>query len=150
MSKPYFLLIPGSFAPAELYDDFIELARANGVDIKALPLATVGLSSGKERDTPPASMYDDAALIAKEVEALADEGREVILIPHSYGGIPATESTKGLSVQERQKQGKKGGLIRLAYKTVLLPSPGHSAIDTLQGPQEEGSGMVSDVSAHNL
>ncbi|KAI1110096.1 Alpha/beta hydrolase fold-1 [Nemania sp. NC0429] len=130
MSKPYFIIVPGSFAPASLYDEFVELARANGIDIKAMNLKTVRV--GKASDAPAPSMYDDAAAIAREVEALADEGREVILIPHSYGGVPATESAKGLSIQERQKQGKKGGLKRIAYKTVVLPSPGQSAQDVLE------------------
>lgn len=151
MSKPYFLIVPGSFAPAGLYDNFVELVRANGLDIKAIHLETVGLEPGKGRDTQPANMYDDAALIAKEVEALADEGREVILIPHSYGGMPATESTKGLSVQERQKKGKKGGLIRLAYKTVLLTTPGHSAMEVLEPPPDnESPAFDADVSAQSI
>ncbi|KAI0478138.1 Alpha/beta hydrolase fold-1 [Xylaria cf. heliscus] len=145
MSKPYILLSTGSFAPASLYDDLVARVKAHGYDMKALHLPTVGLGPGVGRDTPPATMYDDAAFIAKEIEALADAGREIVLIGHSYGGMPATESTKGLSVQERQKQGKKGGLVRLAYMTVLLINPGHSASQVFP-PQPEGQepGMLPD------
>ncbi|KAI0908724.1 Alpha/beta hydrolase fold-1 [Ustulina deusta] len=145
MSKPYFLLATGSFVPAPFYDDLVDRMRAHGYDMKALQLPTVGLAPGQGRDTPPATMYDDAALIAKEVESLADTGREIILVGHSYGGMPATESTKGLSVQERQKEGKKGGIVRLAYKTVLLTSPGHSASEVLAPePKDEPSKMQLD------
>ncbi|KAI0399120.1 Alpha/beta hydrolase fold-1 [Xylaria palmicola] len=147
MSKPYFVLVTGSFAPAVLYDDLVARIKAHGYDMKALHLPTVGLAPGQGRDTPPATMYDDAAFIAKEVEALADAGREIILIAHSYGGIPATESTKGLSVAERQKQGKKGGIVRLAYKTVLLIEPGHSAMEVFSTPSEQteaGSASAPD------
>ncbi|KAF2967418.1 hypothetical protein GQX73_g6173 [Xylaria multiplex] len=134
MSKPYFLLVPGSFAPAPFYDDLVYRVRAHGYDMKALQLATAGLKAGEGRDTPPATMYDDAALIAKEVEALADAGREVILVAHSYGGMPATESINGLSVQARKKEGKIGGVVRLAYKTVLVTTLGHSAAEVLPPP----------------
>ncbi|KAI0440534.1 Alpha/beta hydrolase fold-1 [Xylaria telfairii] len=145
MSKPYILLVTGSFARASLYDDLVARVKAHGYDMKALQLPTVGLGPGIGRDTPPATMYDDAALIAKEIEALADAGREVVLVAHSYGGMPATESTKGLSVQERQKQGKKGGLVRLAYKTVLLTKPGHSAFEVLPPPAEgEAPSLIPD------
>ncbi|KAI0534350.1 Alpha/beta hydrolase fold-1 [Xylaria digitata] len=145
MSKPYFLLVTGSFAPAPFYDDIVYRVRAHGYDMKALQLATVGLKPGEGRDTPPATMYDDAALIAREVEALADAGREVILVAHSYGGMPATESIKGLSVQARKKEGKRGGVFRLAYKTVLLTSPGHSSSEVLPPPSaDEPSRMQMD------
>ncbi|KAI0423735.1 Alpha/beta hydrolase fold-1 [Xylaria sp. FL1042] len=138
MSKPYFLLVTGSFAPAPFYDNLVSRVKEHGYDIKALQLPTVGLGPGQGRDTPPATMYDDAALIAKEVEALADAGREIILVAHSYGGMPATESTKGLSVKERQKEGKKGGIVRIAYKTVLLTTPGHSASEVIPPPPQDG------------
>ncbi|GAP93475.1 hypothetical protein SAMD00023353_13300020 [Rosellinia necatrix] len=134
MSKPFFVLSTGSFAPPAFYDNLVDRLGENGYEMKVLHLPSVGRAAGEGRDTPPGTMYEDAALIAKEVEALADAGKEVILVAHSYGGMPATESTKGLSVQERLKQGKKGGLVRLAYKTVLLTNPGHSASDVLGTP----------------
>src|SRR5205085_5835564 len=116
-------------------------------DIKVLHLPSVGLGPGIGRDTPPATMYDDAAFIAKEMENLADAGKEIILVAHSYGGMPATQSTKGLSVQERQKEGKKGGLVRIAYKTVLLTTPGHAAYEPLASLPQEGRPMpVPEVS----
>ncbi|KAI1276062.1 Alpha/beta hydrolase fold-1 [Xylaria sp. FL0933] len=144
MSKPYFLFVTGSFAPAPFYDTLVDGVKAHGYDMKALQLPTVGLGPGQGRDTPPATMYDDAALVAKEVEALADAGREIILVAHSYGGMPATESTKGLSVKDRQKVGKQGGIVRIAYKTVLLTTPGGSATDVIAPPQDGTSHMQMD------
>jgi len=149
-TKPFFLLVTGSFAPPRLYDNLVEAMKEKGYELKAIHLPTVGLGPGQGRDTPPPTMYDDAVHIAKEIEALADAGREVILIAHSYGGIPATESTKGLSVTERQKAGKKGGLVRLAYKTVLLTTPGHAAYEVLSDmPQEGRPRLETDVSTYS-
>lgn len=132
MSPPIVVLVPGSFALPEFYDELFSVVRADGVEIKGLHKPSVGLSAGEGRpDIPPPTMYDDAAHIAGEVEKLADQGREVILLGHSYGGVPVSESTKGLSKKERQTQGKKGGLIALGYLTCLVPEVGASALDVL-------------------
>ena len=82
-------------------------------------------------------MYADAAFIAQEIEKLADEGKDVILIGHSYGGVPLSESTKGLGKEEREKEGKKGGVVRLGYLTALVPPVGTSAGGVLAGVPEE-------------
>ena len=76
-------------------------------------------------------MYDDADYIAKEVGKLADEGKDVIVVPHSYGGVPTSQSTKGLGKEEREKAGKKGGIVNIAYMTCLVPAVGKSAMDVL-------------------
>ncbi|KAI1130818.1 alpha/beta-hydrolase [Nemania abortiva] len=133
MSKPYIVFVTGSFAPPPFYDNIVALIKDKGYEIKVLHLPTVGLGPGKGRPGPPPSMYDDADFIAKEVETLADAGREIVLFAHSYGGMPATQSTKGLSIQERQKAGKTGGIKRLAYKTVILTDVGQSSLDFFKG-----------------
>ncbi|KAI0411313.1 Alpha/beta hydrolase fold-1 [Xylaria grammica] len=136
MSQPYFLFVTGSFVPPPFYDDLVEKVRAQGHDIKVLHLPTVGSAPGKPGITPAPTMYDDAALVAKEAKALADAGREVILVAHSYGGFPATESIKGLSVEARKKEGKKGGIVRIAYQTALVAKPGRKAGEVLPPPEE--------------
>ncbi|KIW65443.1 hypothetical protein PV04_07702 [Phialophora macrospora] len=130
-SKPSILLIPGSFALPEFYEPVFELVRAKGYDIQGLHKPTVGLSARQPRPGPLPTMYDDAAYIAGEAEKLADEGKDVILVPHSYGGVPASQSTKGLSKKERQEAGKPGGIVSIAYLTCLTPAPGQSAKDVL-------------------
>ncbi|MCJ1435194.1 hypothetical protein MMC27_004566 [Xylographa pallens] len=144
MSKPSILLIPGSFALPEFYDPIVDAVAAQGYEIRGLHLPTVGLKTGPREGAPP-SMYDDAAFIAGEVEKLADEGKDVILIAHSYGGIPATESTKGLRKEERREKGKKGGVVALAYMTAVVPALGVSAMGVLAGlPQESQLGLPID------
>ena len=137
MSKPSILLIPGSFALPEYYDTVVEAVAAKGYEIWGLHLPSVGLETGQGREGAPPTMYDDAAFIAKEAEKLADEGKDVILIGHSYGGVPVTQSAEGLGKEERQKQGKSGGLVRLAYITSLVPAVGTSAAGVLADVTKE-------------
>lgn len=147
MSKPSIILIPGSFSLPEFYDTVVDPIAAKGYEIRALHNPSSGLKTGPREGTPP-TMYDDAAQIAAEAEKLADEGKDVILVAHSYGGTPTTESTKGLSKKERQAQGKKGGIVKLAYMTCLVPAVGVSAGGVLVGASEDSKlEMKIDVCA---
>jgi alpha-beta hydrolase superfamily lysophospholipase len=122
------IFVPGSFSPAAIYAPLAEAVKTQGLDITVVELATVGKKPG-----PNPTMYDDTAVIAAEVKKHVDQGKDVILIAHSYGGIPATEATKGLSKAEREGEGKKGGVIRLAYLTALVPAVGMAAGQSLKG-----------------
>lgn len=132
MPKPSILIIPGSFAPPDLYDPVVEQVTARGYEIRALQLPTVGLRAGAE-PTPstsrePPTMYEDAAFINSQATALADDGgKDVILVSHSYGGVPATESVRGVTKKARRALGKRGGVVRLAYMTALVPELGVAA-----------------------
>jgi hypothetical protein len=97
-------------------------------------------------------MSDDAAYIARVVERLADQEKNVLLIAHSYSGVPTTESVKGLSKNERKKNGKKGGIVHLGYITALVPEVGQSASGVLaDGPAAPQGVYTSDVSIlHNI
>jgi pimeloyl-ACP methyl ester carboxylesterase len=94
-------------------------------------------------------MYDDAEYIAELATELADQGKDIVLMSHSYGGTPASQSMKGLSRSERAKAGKKGGVVRLAYMTALVPEEGVPAGGAMadpeqDAPQENASAMVPD------
>jgi len=151
MSKPSILIVPGSFALPYIYDEVIAAVAAKGYEIRAIHIPSIGLSAGKGREGPLPSMYDDAAFIANEVEKLADGGKDVVLVGHSYGGVPVTESTKSLGKQERLQNGKTGGIVRIAYMTCLTPALGASAISMLAGvPKEQSIEMKIDVCSHSL
>ncbi|KIW09824.1 hypothetical protein PV08_11925 [Exophiala spinifera] len=145
------LFVPGSFALPEFYDPVFEKVRAKGYNIQGLHMPTVGLSASEGRPTGPGggppTMYDDAAYIATEAERLADQGTRVVIIGHSYGGVPVSQSTKGLSVADRSARGLPGGVARLAYMTCLVPGVGETAVDVLsKGPQDQQVEMDVDDS----
>lgn len=43
---------------------------------------------------------------------LVSAGKEVVLVVHSYTGLPGGEAPKGLSKKDQEAKGLKGGLIR--------------------------------------
>ncbi len=146
--KPSILLIPGSFAVPQFYDSVFDIVSKKGYNIRGLHLPSVGLSAGQPRPGSPPTMYDDATYIARETQKLVDEGDDVILVCHSYGAVPASQSTAGLSKGERQQAGKPGGIVNLAYMTCLVPALGQTAKDVLAAiPPEAQVGLTVDVSS---
>ncbi|KAI1624495.1 Alpha/beta hydrolase fold-1 [Exophiala viscosa] len=127
MSKPSILFIPGSYVLLPAYQHLLDAVSRAGYEIQGIHLPTIGLNSRQGRDGPAPSTYDDAAVIAQEAEKLADQGKDVVLMGHSYAGIPMSQSTKGLGKDERKAQGKLGGIVHLAYISCLVPAVGQSA-----------------------
>src|SRR5436190_3637998 len=64
-------------------------------------------------DPPRLGMYDDAKYVREIILKEIDAGKDVLVFMHSYGGMVGTEASKGLSKAERQKEGKKGGVVHL-------------------------------------
>ena len=75
-------------------------------------------------------MTDDAAHIHGIIDALANDGKDVLVVMHSYGGIPGTQAVKNVTRKERKEQGKKGGVMGMVYVSSLLISEGESSEDS--------------------
>lgn len=120
------LIVPAASSLPSSYSEFIRGVEAHGYDIAVLHIPSIGLASGPRPGEPP-DMYEDAAFVARHVTELAGAGNDVLLVTHSYGGTPATQSVKGLSKDERARNGKKGGVVGLAYMTSLVPEVGQPA-----------------------
>ncbi|KAH8886243.1 alpha/beta-hydrolase [Thozetella sp. PMI_491] len=131
MAKPSIVFIPGSYTPLRVYQSLFEAISKEGYEIDGIHPPTVGPSSGEGANCPAPSMYDDAAAIAQHVEKLADQGKDVIVMGHSYAGVPMSQCTEGLGKAERSARGKSGGIVQLAYMACLVPAIGHSAATLL-------------------
>jgi pimeloyl-ACP methyl ester carboxylesterase len=134
-APPSVLLVPGSFSNPDLYYTAQDLSLARGIDLHVMALPSVRVDLNDNR-TPP-SMYDDAAAIAEEIEKLSDAGQDVIVISHSYAGVPMTQATVGLGKESRKRQGKTAGLVGVAYMTSLVPDIGQNTTSLLAdiGPE---------------
>ena len=147
MAKPSIIFVPGSYVLLPIYKPLFDAVSKSGYEIIGIHPPTVGLSSRQGRDGPAPSMYEDAAVIAQEAEKLADQGKDVILMGHSYAGIPMSQSTKGLGKEERKAQGKPGGIVQLAYISCLVPAIGNSAGSLMSRfPNEKRPPVSIDVS----
>ena len=103
---PTIVLVPASFTPADVYTSFLPVLQKHGFGAVTVSLPSVGL---REDSRAPGTMLDDAAEIARVVADLYDkQGKEeVILLTHSYGGIPASESMKFVSAKNRARRERR-------------------------------------------
>ena len=129
LAKPAIVVVPGSFSPASFYADLVSALRSRGYEATVETL----LSSARSplRGEKAATMQEDAELFHAIAEKLADQGKDVVIVTHSYGGIPGTECSKGLSKEERKAIGKPGGISRFVYVTSVVPPPGKSLKDLM-------------------
>lgn len=109
MSKPTILLVPGAYHTAESFHLIIPRLEA-----LSYPLATVLLASlGKHN--PTSTYVDDVDAIHKVLLPILESGKQVVIVAHSWGAIPAAASVEGQSIEERSARGEKGGI-----KSLLL------------------------------
>ncbi|KAJ3550350.1 hypothetical protein NM208_g27 [Fusarium decemcellulare] len=123
------VIVPGSFAPAKHYNSYVQNLAQHGIEAVVVDTPSVGRREG----LPPATMSDDVNEIVKVVEGLLDDGKDVVIITHSYGGIPGTQSLEKLSRKQRSATGKTGGVDKIIYLASVVLQPGTANLD-LFGP----------------
>jgi dienelactone hydrolase len=90
-SKPSIIIVPGAWHVPKSYSKINKALESAGFVVHIPDLPTMNGSR-----PPNADMYSDAAAIHTCAEKLADAGKIVIALLHSYGGQPATEGLSGL------------------------------------------------------
>ena len=129
-----FVLVPPSFSPASFYDKVVPLLEKKG--FAAHPVDLKSVNDGEEA---PVSMYEDADKIHSVAAQLLDQGKGVVLVASSYGGIPATQATKGLGKEERRAVSKPGAVVSIVYLASFVVPEGSCINDLVAGrmPQNE-------------
>ncbi|KUI58952.1 hypothetical protein VP1G_06263 [Cytospora mali] len=112
-----FVLVPGAWHSASAFEPMAELLKTAGYNVKSIDLASCG------SEPPVEDLEPDVHLISSAIEEAADEGQNVVVFMHSYGGIVGTESCRGLGKKEREASGKKGGVVELIYCCAFMPLP---------------------------
>ena len=80
----------------------------------------------KTEPLPTGLDADIAAIRAHLVEQVEIQGRDVYLLCHSLGGAPGLSAAVGLWKSTREKQGKKGGIVRALCIGAAMSLPGES------------------------
>ena len=99
------------------------LKHEHGYNVTYVNLASWGA------DPPLVDFTDDVAVIRGAIEKAVEAGQKVLLVFHSYGGVPGTEAVKGLDVESRQREGKSGGVVRLVYCAAFMLAEGQCLAD---------------------
>lgn len=131
MSKPTFVFVPGGSHLPQVYDGVRAGLSAHAYDSIAVPLPSVG---GK----PPTEDFSkDVAATRDAVRVLVEQEKDVVVVLHSYSGIPGGEALESLGKKGREANGLKGGVVRLVYITAAIVPEGFQA-----GPRGDVSFMA--------
>lgn len=120
--KPAIVIVPASFTPPSLYKKVVEELDRHGYTTTVIHLLSVGIGL----PSAPATMAEDADHIKSITSKLAGEGKDIIMVMHSYGGICGTESAYDIIKARRAQGGKSGGITGLLYISSPVPEVGGS------------------------
>ena len=119
--KPTVLFVHGAWHTASCWD----LTRAE-LQKLSYPTEAVQLKSSGNVVT---SHLEDTAIIRKALQSLiVSEGKTVILVMHSYGGLAGSNAVHELEAAARQEKGEKGGIIHCLFVCAFLVPKGKSLI----------------------
>lgn len=78
-----------------------------------LGFPTLDLSLPSVGATPPIESFsEDVSAIRKCLTELVSNEKEIVLVVHSYSGLPSGEAPVSLGKKEREAKGLKGGVMR--------------------------------------
>lgn len=107
-TKPTFVFIPGAWHGPECYDAPAAILKKKGYGTKYVHLASVGAN-------PPLQDFSaDVESVRIAVEEVLAAGQDVVLVIHSYGGVPGSEAMKYFMDDNAGGNGR-GRIIRLAW-----------------------------------
>lgn len=139
MSKPTLIFAPGAWYPPTAFDPLIAKLPDYTCHIIAFPAV--------QQATTVTDLQLDISAVRTLVEQEADAGRDVVIVLHSWAGLPVSSALGELSKQARTKAGKEGGVVKLVFIAAFVPEVGESLLDAFGGQAEW---MIRDVNASIL
>lgn len=125
--KPTFVLIPGAWHGADIWDKVVSLLADAGYKSVAVDLPS---TSGD----PSTTFLDDVEAVRGAMVSETDGGRDVVLAVHSYGGHVGQSALKGLSANRSADTSQLSGkVIGLAMMATGFNHAGLSFIDSVGG-----------------
>ena len=128
IALPTILLVQGSFQTPLVYQKLVQGLIAQGYPTLHPELPTC--SNTESVNFPQLSLVDDALAIRTELIRLIEyEGKAVVVVMHSYGGLVGSEATtEELGYSKRQAQGLSGGVIHFFLYSAFLLDEGQSVL----------------------
>ncbi|KAH7383492.1 Alpha/beta hydrolase fold-1 [Cadophora sp. MPI-SDFR-AT-0126] len=125
--QPAILFVPGAWHSPAGFDAVRELLKPLGYATEAVALPSIGA------EPPTKTLADDSVHTRAAVVRLADAGKKVVVVTHSYGGVVGSCAVEDLGFAQRKAAGKEGGVINFVYLSAFALPKGVSLLDALGG-----------------
>lgn len=128
-TKPVVVVVPGAWHPSAAYRPITSALMDAGFES-----SVASLPSFNTNDPSSASCKADATALRRQILSHIDEaGHDIVLLVHSYGGIPASGASYGLSKKSREREGKKTAVLGMIYMSAFVVPEEQSLIEYLGG-----------------
>lgn len=128
--KPTILIVHGSWHTPVHYARLVDRFHATGHEALCPRCPSVG-------SLAPLGLKDDAQCIRDELARLIEkQGKDVVVIAHSYGGKVTNEAADaGFAKELRRQQGKSGGVSIIIFMVSLLMGNGDGSVGGAEGEE---------------
>ncbi|KAL5589384.1 hypothetical protein FOVSG1_011251 [Fusarium oxysporum f. sp. vasinfectum] len=129
--KPVIVIVHGAWQRPSQYDALKQGLASRGFSVVQPESATAGTAISEIRGK---TYLDDIAVIRAAMEQPLAAGKEIVLVCHSYGGIPGSAAAEGYQAHERREKGLPGGVKHIVYLAAFaLPERGMSLLSAIGG-----------------
>ncbi|OJJ45080.1 hypothetical protein ASPZODRAFT_100245 [Penicilliopsis zonata CBS 506.65] len=130
MTQPTVVLVPGAWLTHAFYAPFLSLLERQG-----FPVHYAEYPSLDAADPSSAScQVDSDAILAHTVRPLIqDQGRDVLVLMHSYGAMCGSAAVASFSKTDRARRGQNGGVLALICLGAFLVPEGLSCAGFMGG-----------------
>ena len=137
-SLPTFVFVPGAWAPPSQYKTLISYLSSSGYTtiIEANP-------SLNSSDPDATSVLADATALRNPILPLINEGKQVIVAMHSYGGFVGSTAAEGLSTARIGSTG--GGIIGLLFISAFITMQNQSVLSISEEYDQDDSFIIVNV-----
>ena len=126
-SNPTIVIIPGGWTGPEAYGPLCEVLNSKSYPTVCKKLPSLAPSTAA--DARAADITADAKYIREElVMPLLSQGKDVVLVMHSYGGMPGGAAVKSLTKREG-----KASVLGLIWMAAFMVPEGMTMLDAFGG-----------------
>lgn len=127
MAKPTIVFAPGAWYPPTVFDGMTKKLNEHGYNCHTIAFPSI------QQATTVQDLQPDIAAVRSIVEPEVNTGREVIIVSHSWSGLPVASALDGLGRIEREQEGLTGGVVKLVFIAAFIPQVGESLISAFGG-----------------
>ncbi|KAL4813974.1 Alpha/beta hydrolase fold-1 [Aspergillus spinulosporus] len=127
-TKPTIVFSIGAWLTPPAFDVLRAKLSERGIPSEAPPHPSMGA------EPPNKTLADDIASLSSVLKKPVElEGKDVVVIGHSYGGVVASNAVEVLAKADREAVGQNGGVVRIAYMAAFALDKDQSLLDMLGG-----------------
>ncbi|KAJ0422467.1 Alpha/beta hydrolase fold-1 [Aspergillus carlsbadensis] len=145
--KPTLIFAPGAWYPATAFTPLTTLLEPHGYACHTVAFPSI------QQATSVTDLSADIAAVRSLVEPEVQKGNDVVIVVHSWAGLPVNSALEGLT---KVANGSGGGVVKLIFISAFIPELGQSLVSAFGGEpapwyvRDEANGTVFPSTPYDL